>query len=126
MKYVFYRIEPYESDVKKVLDAYFEEAGIYREYNSVHREEDILCERGQDCTIFYLITPGGQNQMLRKLIQQHGIKANMVALCKNYEDGIAALDEGDDYALQIPLSTEKVMNCCKYLEDNMNRKGGIS
>ena len=107
MRCIFFQIEPYEQDILDVIETYFEKSRIKIDYIVVEEEMEFKNALTGECNVFYLLANG--------LPKRWSPYTRLIALCRNYEEGIQALEDGSDYALQIPINREKMIRCCEYL-----------
>lgn len=112
---IFYHINQYMKIVQCMLDAYFETHHIERTYYTI--QEDTLVvdleAKNEDVLLFYCFPE--RIQHLHKFLSEHTIKAYIIALCQTFNEGIQAVNNGSDYALQLPLSPCKLNHCLEYL-----------
>lgn len=123
MDVIFYNIEDYSSILKCMLSPYFLSLPFQTEYyDIVANQKDStvsIQQSNQIQVLFYLI----QNQEIvtrrNKLNKAQSIY--YIAICKDYEQGIQAVRNGSDYALQIPLQEDKVKRCAVFLVNNIKK-----
>lgn len=75
---------------------------------------------GIEYIVFYLFSDKKGCEQICELSKGKNWKIKKVALCKNYEEGITAIEKGNDYALKIPIEKEKVLSCINYLMEEKN------
>lgn len=109
MRCVFYHVAPYKRDIQDAIYLYSLANRIEIEYIEIEGEMGIESILNQKCAIFYFLADSD------RVSQMQIPQAKKVVLCHSYEEGIRALEEGSDYALQIPINKDKLMRCCKYL-----------
>lgn len=115
MKFVFYNIAPYAQVLREAMLANLHADSKEKTFYCI--EEQTL-ENLPDCAeyiIFYLFSDKNRCEQIYEQTKGDRWKIKKVALCKNYEEGITAMEKGNDYALKVPIEKEKVLCCLNYL-----------
>lgn len=126
MIFVFYHIDAYKEMLKEVLLHYGRDKGLKVEFYSI--ADDISgnqvvkdsCKE-KEYIIFYRISKPFDAKRLWKAMKKYKIKAKLVALCLNYQEGILAVSNGSDYALCLPLQADKIIQCCEFCASKINK-----
>lgn len=109
MRCVLYHVGPYKRDIQDALYSCSLMNGIEIEFIVMEEEMGIGNALNEEGVLFYLLADGG------RLSEMRIPWSKKIALCQNFEEGIQALEEGSDYALQIPINKERLLRCCEFL-----------
>lgn len=109
MRCIFFHIEPYQQEIQDVMETYFNKNRIEIDYIPAEEMMELKDDLKDTCSVFYLMANHCQ------LPVRPSPCTRLIALCRDYEEGIKALEDGIDYAIQIPINKEKMVRCCEYL-----------
>lgn len=89
-----------------------EERFLFYEYNELEDLENHIAQaQGVPCVVFYDQNFFEQMLNLRMQARAQMVQMKIVMVCENPDQGLMCVNEGVDYALQLPLRTNKISQC---------------
>ena len=121
VNFIFYHMPFYEAELKQLITDYYSYHGhpplqALHFYNTAKGSPDLPSLSPEDCAIiFYLESSENKTTCSVPSLEGLSFSAKKVALCRTYREGIIAIENKSDYALEFPLRENKVFHCITFL-----------
>lgn len=108
---VFWNIGIYGQSIADAIECCFGAKGMLGAFHYVQGEEEPQLAQGRKYLLFYRADDRETARRARAKAEREKLDVEFAAVCVDYGEGIAAMDQGDSYALKVPLEQEKIIHC---------------
>lgn len=106
-------------DGTPIVDAikeYFASRGLSSSFHHVTEEQEPHLDENKKYLVFYRSSDPKSEKSAREFTKRKKLDSSFAAICSSYDEGIASMERGDCYALQLPLRQDKVVRCFEHFQ----------
>lgn len=122
MEFVFYNIASYVQALDDELLSNLHIGSNAKVFHCIGEQALKGLPTGTEYIVFYLFSDKKGCKQICEMSKGNKWKIKKVALCKDYREGITAMEKGNDYALKVPIEKEKLLYCINYLMEEKNER----